>query len=249
VGLPYALQGVVLFGIKLSCSAVTFDEMAALAKSATQGEIIGADLERSFFFSGGHLAGVGGALIGADGEPAFNNEAGLKWIELLKALENIGPTEFLSDRDVDLFKQGRIGWIIDGTWNIPALVEAIGKENLAIDPWPSSGGGLLAMSNRPTFISAPNRKLQALQPEFHEPFSPESQSLLTEAGFIPSVSGAKCSIPFWIDWLCSDDSWRMATISRASELPVYFGAIEQALQSILSRTAASRSPANCPGSC
>ena len=48
VGLPYAQQGVVLYRNKalIDRSAATLDELLAMAKAATQGEIIGADLEQ-----------------------------------------------------------------------------------------------------------------------------------------------------------------------------------------------------------
>ena len=59
VGLPYAQQGVVLYRNKalLNRAPTTFDDLAAQAKSITQGEIIGADLEQGLFYSGGHLQG------------------------------------------------------------------------------------------------------------------------------------------------------------------------------------------------
>jgi arabinogalactan oligomer/maltooligosaccharide transport system substrate-binding protein len=200
-GLPYAQQGAILYRNKalIPEAATTFDQLVESAKAATQGEIFGADLERGFLYSGGHLGGLGGEWINEDGTPAFNNETGLAWLELLKAFEQAGPTEYLSDRDLDLFKEGRAGWIIDGTWNLNDLSDAIGLENLAIDPWPAYKNGSMA-----GFVLPSNIYLSASSEEddrkaswkFIEYFlTPENQSRLVNAGLIPVVGGVKIVDP------------------------------------------------------
>lgn len=146
VSLPYAQQGVVLYrNADISTIAPeTFDELILLAQSATQGETIGAILERGFDYSGGHLLGLGGELMDGNSAPLFSSATGVAWLELLKAFEQAGPVNYLTDQDLDLFKQGKVGWIIDGTWNLLELAGAIGADRLAIDPWPRYLEGRLA---------------------------------------------------------------------------------------------------------
>jgi arabinogalactan oligomer / maltooligosaccharide transport system substrate-binding protein len=200
-GLPYALDGVVLYRNKalIPRSADTLDEMVALAKAATQGEIVGADLDQGFLYSGGHLEGLGGKLMNADGSPAFNSKQGAAWLEMLTALAQAAPAEYNSDEDLARFKEGRVGWIIDGTWNMNALSEAIGPENLSVDPWPAYHDGALSGFVFPSNLYL-SRKAQGDGREaawkFIEYFlSPESQARLVDAGLIPAVSGVKIADP------------------------------------------------------
>ena len=193
VGLPYSIQGVVLYRNKdiITLPPNNFDDFITLAQTATQGDVIGAFLERSFFYSGGHLAGLGGQLMDPDGFPTFNNEKGLEWLGLLKKFEDAGPTDFYTDADLERFKLGKVGWIVDGTWNMHSLVEAIGADKLAIDPWPTYTDGQLA-----GFVMADNLYLntkaqgndQTATLRFIEYFlSPEAQTQLIGANRIPAA--------------------------------------------------------------
>lgn len=200
-GLPYTQQGVVLYRNKalIPQAATTFDQLAMLAKSATQGEIIGADLETGLFYSGGHLEGIGGKWLNADGTPAINDERGVDWLELIKSFTQAGSIEYLSDRDLELFKEGRVGFIIDGTWNLQALTDTLGQENLAVDPWPSYQGGSLAGFILPEniYMSSASRdnNRQAAWKFIEHLLSPDAQSQLGSAGSIPVVSGVKVIDP------------------------------------------------------
>lgn len=201
VGLPYAQEGVVLYRNKalIEHPAATLEELIRAANAATQGEMIGADLERGFLYSGGYLDGLGGKLVNEDGTPAFNSEKGLAWLQVLQMLEQAGPTEYNSDRDIELFKEGRVGWIVDGTWNYNALTEAVGAENLAVDPWPTAPGGNLSGYIQPSniYLSTTARgDDRTAAGKFIEHFlSAESQSILSEVGMIPVVSGVKMTDP------------------------------------------------------
>ena len=199
VGLPYAIQGVVLYrnqGLILE-TPVNFEDLVSLAKGITQGETIGADLERGFFYSGAHLNGIGGQLMGPDGLPAFNDLKGQEWVELLRQFEQAGPTEQNSDRDLEFFEAGKVGFIIDGTWNRTALEEAVGVDNLAIDPWPAYGDGFLS-----GFVQADNLYLaqytsgadREASQKFIEYFlSSGAQETLARAGLIPALTGVQVS--------------------------------------------------------
>ncbi|MCU0488545.1 MAG: extracellular solute-binding protein [Anaerolineales bacterium] len=241
VGLPYAQQGVVLYRNRalINRQAENFDELISLAKAATQGELIGADLEHGLFFSGGSLVGLGGQWMQADGSPAFNTPQGLAWLDLLNKFALAGPTEYLSERDTDLFKEGRVGWIIDGTWNLSELSASLGSGNLAVDPWPSIPGGRMA-----GFVQAANLYLSAAsQAEDREAIglfvdhflSPESQALLLEGGLIPVVSRVSISDPNQ-ELLMEQVFEALAGgtgYPSAPEMNLYLGPLDLALQSVL----------------
>lgn len=193
IGLPYTLQGVVLYRNRSIIPEVpaTFEDLVSLARSTTVGEVIGADLERSFFFSGAHLESIGGVLMQPDGAPAFTGEKGLAWVRLLQSFEQAGATEFLSDRDLEEFSQGRVGFIIDGTWNRNALREAIGEDNIAIDPWPAYEDGRLSgyvQSDNLYLSSRASGDTLLAAEKFIEFFlSPEAQLKLAEIERIPAA--------------------------------------------------------------
>jgi ABC-type glycerol-3-phosphate transport system substrate-binding protein len=192
ISLPYAISGVVLFRNKdiITLSANTLDELIMLAQSSTQGEIIGAILERSFLYSGAHLEGLGGQLMDMDGFPTFNDEKGVAWLEMLKLFDQAGPTSFMSNQDLSYFQEGRVGWIIDGTWNMPDIAEAIGAEKLAIDPWPHYQDGALSgyVISDMLFLNINARDDQATSTlKFIEYLlSPPAQTFLTDINQIPS---------------------------------------------------------------
>jgi ABC-type glycerol-3-phosphate transport system substrate-binding protein len=202
LGLPYSLRGVILFRNRrlIPRSAETFEELISLATAANQGEQVGAFLERSFFYSGAHLNGLGGRLFNQDGFPAFNDQYGLAWLELLSAFELAGPPSFLSGDDIDRFLAGDVGLIIDGTWNMTLLAETLGPENLVIDPWPtyeSSSGIVGTMSG---YVQSDNIFLNSRASgdtleanwAFVEYFlSQDVQTSLTQVGFVPAASNVQ----------------------------------------------------------
>ena len=200
VSVPVDIGGIVLYRNQsiIPIPPPTFDELISLSRQATRGQIVGAILDRSFFFSGAHLIGLGGSLMSPEGEPAFLNLKGLEWVGLLQAYAEAGPTEFFSDNDANVFKEGHAGFILEGTWNRQALAEAIGVENLAIDPWPIHAGGSLSGFVKAEAIYLDSRALD-------EPYevslkfllyllSPESQGALAEVGLIPSINGSPVNL-------------------------------------------------------
>lgn len=193
IGLPYQIEGVVLLRNQAIIPEApdSFGDLVNLAKSFTQGETIGAILERSFFFSGGHLLGIGGNLMDDNGYPAFNDPKGIEWVNMLIDFDSVGPTTLLSDSDLDLFLESRVGFIIDGTWNVDQIAEAIGPENLVIDPWPSYANGFLSgfVQGEDIFLSTQVDEYN-LEPtlSFIDYFSStEAQTALASVGMIPAV--------------------------------------------------------------
>ncbi|MFU8773027.1 MAG: sugar ABC transporter substrate-binding protein [Anaerolineales bacterium] len=191
VSLPYRISGVVLYRNRdiIPAPAKTIDDLADLARNATTGDRIGGILERSFFYSGAHLLGLGGNLIDDEGLPAFNDDLGLEWIDLLISFEQIGPTEFSSDNDALLFMENRVGYLIDGTWKRGILAESIGYDNLVIDPWPEFGEGQLAgfVQSRNLYLnSRVTNEVSDLAWRFCQFFvSPKYQLQLSELDYVP----------------------------------------------------------------
>jgi maltose-binding protein MalE len=201
IGLPYSIQGVVLYRNKdiITITATTFDELVTLAQTTTMGEVIGAILERGFFYSGGQLDGVGGQLMDSSYQPAFNDARGLAWIEMLSRFEEAGPPNDFSDADLERFKQGTVGWIIDGTWNMRSLAAAIGPEKLAIDPWPGYEDGRMSgyvLAENVYLSSQTSLETRLAATRFIDYLlSPEAQTHLAEVERIPAVSGVAITDP------------------------------------------------------
>jgi maltose-binding protein MalE len=198
ISLPHAIRnGVVMYrNMQIVPQAPdTFSDLIVAAKAATRGGRVGAYLERGYFYSIGHLAGMGGNLMDESGNPTFNNQTGLAWLDLLIKFEQAGPVSFNTNRDLDLFKDGRVGIIFDGTWARESLVEAIGEENLSIDPWPAYQDGHLSGYVQTdnmylTARSGGDERYAALQ-FFGFMLAPEVQSVLTRAGHIPALIDVK----------------------------------------------------------
>ncbi|MGD2105770.1 MAG: extracellular solute-binding protein, partial [Anaerolineae bacterium] len=197
IGLPQTIKGVVMFRNKeiIAEAPATFDDLVAAAQAATEGDVVGADLEYGFFFSAAHLDGLGGQLMDRNGDPLFNDEKGVEWLNLLNSFKEAGPTEYYTDNDVNLFKAGQAGIVIDGTWNMTGLADAIGADNLAIDPWPEPMSGYVQTENIYMSTNAEGDD-QAATWAFMDFFlSPEAQAILTKAGHIPAASGVEVTDP------------------------------------------------------
>ena len=192
-GLPVHISGNVLYRNRkiIPTAPTSFDELISLAQAASQQETFGALLDRGLFFSGGHLEGIGGQIMNPDGSPAFNNEKGLAWVQLLHEFEKAGPTEYADENDIQLFLEDRLGMMIESSGIRQDLAEAIGAENLAIDPWPIYKEGTLS-----GFVQSENVYInpQALEDdpmitwEFVQSlFTPEAQAGLEKVSLIPAL--------------------------------------------------------------
>ena len=201
IGLPIIVDGVVLYRNPslIIERANTLEDMTSMARQANRGEVRGAYLERSFFYSGGHLSGLGGALMDANGYPAFNDEFGIEWVNLLRQFELMGPTEFFGDSDLQAFQANQAGYIIESTRIRNSLSESVGTTNVVIDPWPILERGNLAgyveagnIYLTPGALSAPGIPAW----EFVEVlFSPDMQSALAATGMIPAISASVALAP------------------------------------------------------
>jgi maltose-binding protein MalE len=234
IGLPQTIKGVILYRNKsiIAEPATDVDDFIAKATAATAGDVMGADFEYGLFFSAASLHAVGGALMTAEGDPAFNDAKGVEWMENLKKIKAAGiPMENNNDNDVNSFKAGKAGWIIDGTWNITALAEAIGADNLAIDPWPAGLSGYAQTEN--IYLSANTTgDDQTASWAFMEYFlSAEAQSILAGAGHIPATLGVEVSDP-----LLQQASAGMAAGTAFPVIPemgAYWDPVNNALLSVI----------------
>jgi arabinogalactan oligomer/maltooligosaccharide transport system substrate-binding protein len=236
IGLPQTIKGVVMYRNKeiIADAPATWDDLVAAAAAATSGDVVGANLERGFFFAAAHLNGLGGQLMKSGGDPAFNTDKGVEWLNLLNSFADVGPAEYYTDNDVNLFKAGKAGIIIDGTWNATGLAEAIGAENLAIDPWPTYGDGHLSgyvqTENIYLNFNAEGEEADAGWGFVEYFLSPEAQALLTKAGHIPATLGVPVTDPLLQQ--ASTAFQRGAVFPVIPEMGGYWESMDTALKSV-----------------
>ncbi len=226
LGLPHSLNGVVMY----RNTALMPDAPGSLADIIATG---GADLERGFFFSVGHLVtACGGAITNPDGTAAFAGATGECWLETLASFPGV-EGEYYSDNDVSRMKAGEVSVIIDGTWNLAAIVEAIGEDNAAIDPWPATANGAMSGVVRTESIYIASLAVGgelAAAVAFVEFFlGAEAQSILADpakAGHIPVLEGLVVAGKF--------QAQALAAFTGGIPLPrfeaCYWGNLDTALQ-------------------
>lgn len=204
-GLPYTLDGVVLFrnSKMISSASDNWEDFIMNAQAATEEDRVGAFLDRGFYYSGGHLLGIGGALMNTDGTPAFNSDKGLEWIDLLLAFDQAGPTDFLTNQDFERFVQGLAGYLIETTSNREALADQIGSQSLVIDRWPVVDEGRLSgfLTADLFYINVNTHPDSVLLAEIFGNYllSPDAQARLSMVGMIPSVVDAPVEDPLIIE--------------------------------------------------
>jgi len=242
IGLPEAFRrGVVMFRNKniIPDSPQTLEEMIEMASRANQGEVVGADFDIGFYFSGAHLTACGGKLMDEKGDPAFNNAAGVCWLNLLRSFKDSGlMVEYNTENDANLFKAGRLGLLIDGSENITNLAEAIGVENIAVDPWPATEHGYLSgfVETEAIYLN-PNAEADTLQVAwaFMEYFlSPEAQAILADpakAAHLPTVKNVQIRDRLMRETVMAFE--KSTPLPVVPEMNAYWGSMEAALQSIL----------------
>ena len=200
IGLPLNLKGVLMFrnSTIVSEAPQSFNELVNLAQLATAGDKVGAYLDYGLYYSGGNLEAIGGALMDSEGNPVFNNQKGIEWLELLKGYKEAGPIEQNNENDLMLFKEGRVGLIIGDYSNANDLADSIGIDNLSIDEWPNDMAGYIN-----TDVMFLNANLSSNDRECGMQFidyllSQEAQEIFADpayAAFIPAVKGIEFEDP------------------------------------------------------
>lgn len=196
VGVPYSLKGVVMYRNTdiMPEAATDAADLIAKAESANAGDIYGFVGETGPFFAMGHLAYTGD-LMTPEGDPKLNSDAGVAWLEMLKTFDTVGPTSHDDDNDVNLFKQGNAGVIIDGSWNLGAFTDL--GDVVVIDPWPEGMSGFVQSSY--IFLNANTTGDQAEAAKAFMGFllTADAQSAFYEAdpAFIPANSQVEVTDP------------------------------------------------------
>jgi arabinogalactan oligomer / maltooligosaccharide transport system substrate-binding protein len=234
VGLPYGLKGVVMYrnASIVSEAPTSFDDLVAKANAATQGDVLGANLEYGFFFSAAHLHALGGELMNDAGDPTFNTAEGAAWLTMLNRFKEAGPTEYYTDNDVNLFKAGKVGIIIDGAWNLNDLAAAIGADNLKVDPWPSGMSGYVQQDNLYMNANVTGNN-QAATWAFMEFLSTaEAQAMTAEqnTGFLPSTLGVEVTDRLRSEVVTAFE--RGVAFPVIPEMGAYWGPMDNALQMV-----------------
>lgn len=229
MGLPHSLTGVVLYrNTDLMPDAPrTLDELLAAD---------GAVLERGFFFSMGHLmTACGGTLVNPDGTAGFADAAGECWLEILSSFPGEGA--YYSDADLEAFKAGRAPVIIDGTWSLPGIIDALGEDAVAIDRWPATADGRLSgvVRSEAIYLGEPatSGEISAAATFIGYFFGIDSQLILSDpsgAGHIPAIVG----LPD-LDRIRSQAVTALAEgVSQPEFGDCYWGAMDTALQGFFS---------------
>ena len=200
IGLPLNVKGVLMFRNAniINEAPGSFDELIAMAQAATVGDIIGAYLDYGMFYSAGHLHAIGGTLMDAEGNPTFNDDKGIEWVEMLKRFEEAGPIENNNDNDITLFLENRVGIIIDVLSNASGLADAIGTENLKIDPWPSDMSGYVQSDSIYLNANLTGHDLDCGWSFMEFLLSSEAQEIFSDpsmAGYIPAIIGLELGNP------------------------------------------------------
>jgi ABC-type glycerol-3-phosphate transport system substrate-binding protein len=242
ISLPHAQRGVLLIRNRaiISRPPESFEDMENLSRTATRGSIFGAYLERGAYYSTAHLDGLHGKLMDENFNPSFSNQFGVNWLKLLLEFNRLGPVSFNGNNDVDLFKAGKVGLIVDGSWNLPALADAIGAEMITVDPWPVSAGGSLSgyVQTDALFLNANIRgdeQLAALRFMGYL-LDKEVQGLLSEGGFIPSVVDAQPQNELIRDaMLAFRGGTPYPVVPTVEYLRPYWDALNAAIQSVIER--------------
>lgn len=193
ISLPLSLHGLLMFrnASVISTPPISFEQLSTLSHEVTYGGVVGSYLDRGSYFSAASIVGLGGEVISSNGRPSFNSSFGLEWLDLLTAYDDAGAITFNTNRDLEMFKRGRVAIIIDGSWNIAILAETIGLDNLVIDPWPTYGSGHMAgwVESDGAFLNintTGNDRFAALSFMGYL-LDPNVQLRLAEVGHIPSV--------------------------------------------------------------
>lgn len=194
IGLPLNIKGVLMFrnSIIVSDAPQSFSELVNLAQLSTAGDRVGAYLDYGLYYSGGNLEAIGGALMDSEGNPAFNNQKGIEWLEMLKSYKEAGPVEQNNENDLLFFKEGRAGVIIDDYSDATDLATAIGEENFYIDEWPNDMAGYIKTDVMFLNANLTGNDLDCGLQFVEYLLSPDAQEIFADpakAAFIPAVKG------------------------------------------------------------
>jgi arabinogalactan oligomer/maltooligosaccharide transport system substrate-binding protein len=137
-GLPLSMEGILLYRNRslVSESPATLDDLVDLAQQLEGEDLMGIQLDLGFLQTGAFLQACGGELLDMNGELSLSLDAGECWLKMLRQFREAGSVTIHSDDDLQRFESGQAAWLVDGSWNCPRIMQALGAEQVAIDPWP-----------------------------------------------------------------------------------------------------------------
>lgn len=192
VGLPFTMRGNVMYRNRaiIPERLHTYEELVEISQGVTKGGTLGAYLERGDLYALPQMAACGGVLMYPNGFPAFNNLSGVCWFNVLKSFEEAGPVSFNGNEDLKRFQSGKVGIILEGTWNLETLAASLG-DDLMIDPWPVYGdhqlSGYVWTENLYANSNLDRAGLQAFQRFCDFFISPQAQGILAKTNQIPAA--------------------------------------------------------------
>jgi len=154
----------------------------------------------------------------------------VEWVSLLNSFKDAGPAEYYTDNDVNLFKAGKAGIIIDGSWNTAGLAEAIGADNLAVDPWPKGMSGYVQTENIYLNANAKGDEMAAGWAFMQYFLGKDAQTAMVTAGHIPAIAGITISDPLMNQAVQQFQNGTAFPV--IPEMSAYFSPMDTALQSV-----------------
>ncbi|MFN7252640.1 MAG: ABC transporter substrate-binding protein [Anaerobacillus sp.] len=142
----------------------TWDEFLEMSQAMTKDDQYGFAMpvlwpSQLIYFSA--LYQHGGESVSPDGlEPLYNSEAGIEALQKLTDLVHkykVSPTDIQQDGEVTLFRQGKVGFHMNGIWMINGFVEQDGL-NFATAPIPTMGDTKAAWAGSHNFVLPKQKK-------------------------------------------------------------------------------------------
>jgi ABC-type glycerol-3-phosphate transport system substrate-binding protein len=140
-GLPFALMGNVLYR-NTALAPAPEDQVESFVVSAREIFLenrVGATIDLGFDNTAPFLRACGARLFDQSGEFILQQSEAVCWFELLTLFRSVGTSTVNTDQDRQLFLEGQSAWMIDTSEVAAELADAVGLENITVDPWPVYG--------------------------------------------------------------------------------------------------------------
>jgi ABC-type glycerol-3-phosphate transport system substrate-binding protein len=137
-GLPFSLAGNLLYR-NTALASVPENQVESLVITAREIFLenrVGATIDLGFDNTAPFLRACGARLFDQSGDFVLLESEAVCWFELLTRFRSVGVSTVNSDQDRQLFLEGQSAWMIDTSEIASDLAQAVGLENIAIDPWP-----------------------------------------------------------------------------------------------------------------
>ncbi len=242
IGLPVERQGIVLYRNRelVSQSPMTIEELLARSQIIQNKDIVGAGLDFGAMYSVSQLTVCGGTLFGASGNLAIGNDVGHCWLRLFRSLKDAGEVVFNADDDLALFEANSSAWLIESSLQAPQIAQAVGVDNLAVDPWPVYGetgerlGGFVWTENIYLLEGSSPANQEASWAFVLFLLTPEAQLILSapdQAGHLPALSGLELDNRLQSQLIAS----LSAGVSRPlrTDLDLYLEPLEGAIRAVV----------------